>query len=162
MGTMIALVLKEKGPIEIPDQKMQRMGNLIAEVANGDKGNVAFVIAAGFARVALYDLMTGFGPTATFVPNQISTLTGRHLPDPERFVRLIEWIRENEARGNKRKAMAVIADAEFIKAFLRFYFSSIANAPLTASLNDFVSPDTVITIDTTSSAIKMLQTNGLT
>jgi hypothetical protein len=159
MRTIIALVVKNDS--EKPDRQiMQRMGDMIAAVAEGDKNNILFVIAANSARGTMWDIMTGFGSTAEFTCDQIKTLSGQHLPNPEPFVRLIKLIHENEAIEKPRPVVAVIAETEFIKAFLRFFFSSIAKTPLATSLNDFVSYGTTVAVETGTHTIKILQPSG--
>jgi hypothetical protein len=154
---IVAMVLKNKN--DTPDRQTQRLGDLIAKTAGGDKENIMFVFADGYTGSTLYDLIAGFGPTATFAPDQIRTLSGRHLPDPERFVRLIELIRANEAREKPRQVAAVIADAEFIMAFLRFYFITVAQDLLAADLCDLIRPDS-IAINIATHRVRIFQSGG--
>ncbi len=157
MATLIALVLMNAD--DTPNRTTQRVGDLVAKEADGRQENIMFVFGSGHHGPTLYDIMTGFGPTASFTPDQITTLTGLYLPDPERFVRLGALIAKNEAPDNPhpRKVMGVIADAEFIKAFLRHYFTVVAKEPTAATLNDFVIPGTVIVLETETNHVRVLQ-----
>lgn len=158
MATIIALVLKNTG--SEPDRQMQNMGSHVAKEAGGKPDDIMFVYASGHDSQTFDDLITGFGPTATFAPEQITTLTGLHLPDPARFACLIGKLRENETRTNPRKVMAVIANAEFIKAFLRYYFTVVAQQPEATTMDDFVSAGITIVLETDTHNARLLQVQG--
>ncbi len=167
-GPFLALVVE--GNTERPDRRTQNMGLRIVGATASDMTEVFFLVALdGFARPTLCSIMTGYGPTATFEPDQIRRPMTLDIPEPENFAALMAIIKNDRRRGTEsvdgkpdlrkpRKAIIVITSAAFIKPFLHFYFTTEAERPETPNLDEFIAFGTSVVIDMATHEVKLLQT----
>jgi len=163
------LALVAEGNIGHPDRRAQDMGTLLANATESKNTDVLFAVAQdGLARATLSSVMIGYGPTATFEPDQIRRPMALDVPEQDGLDALMAIIEANRRRGTEgvagkadarkpRKAVIVITNGAFIQAFLRFYFSTVANGPETPSLDEFVSFGTSVVINTITHEVKILQ-----
>jgi hypothetical protein len=164
------LVLVVEGNVEAPDRRTQEMGSRIAATTESKQNEVFFVVALNsFARSSLSSLMTGYGSTATFEPDQIRHPMTLDMPELEGFTALMKIVRDDRLRGTEsadgkpdprkpRKAMVAITTADFIKSFLHYYFSTVADRPEAPNLDEFVAYGTSFVLDMTTHEVKLLQT----
>jgi hypothetical protein len=164
------LVMVVERNFEAPDRRTQDMGSKIVAATASRCSEALFLVALdGLARPTLYGIMIGFGPTATFEPDQISRPMTLDLPEPESFAALMAFVESNRRRGTEsvegkpdtrkpRKAVIAITSAAFIKPFLRFYFSTVANRPNDPNFDEFISYGAAVVLDTITHEVKILQT----
>ena len=165
-GPFLALIVEKNA--EAPERRMQDMGSLVAAATASSDAEVFFGVALdGYARSSLYDLMTGYGSTATFEPDQIRHPMWLDIPEIQSFARLMMLVGNNDhlikaAAGGlsdpqapKKANIAITTDA-FIKPFLRFYFANVAGRRGTPNLDEFVSYGTIVLLNLATHHVELL------
>jgi hypothetical protein len=163
------LVLVVEKDTETPERRIQDTSGLMAAATgSGNKDVLLAVALEGFARSTLSDIMTGFGSTATFEPDQIRHPIWLDVPEAENYAKLMMIVNDNDqliqkiAAGHSdprkpKKAVIAITTDVFIKKFLRFYFSTVAKRPETANLDEFISRGTTVILNTATHETRLLQ-----